>query len=342
MQRFLPLFLILFLPFFSSAQEIPTTQKPLITKITATWCPLCGSWGWPFFHELIDANPSDAIFLAAHPSGLLVSPEGMDFNSNLGTTGQPKFYMGNQAISVNSGNFNSVAPQVSNDITAMASQSATVGTGIEVIRNGDSFTASTNTKFFSALDGEYHLAVYVLENHVIEFQASQSANADHSFVLRSSFGGSSFGNAIATGSVEEGHEVANTLTIPIDDKWNTNNLYFAAVVWQKVDGTFNYVNGNQVQETIVNSDKEADYSAFQMDWLANDNGPMLNMNADKNYQDLRLEVYSLDGRLVYAENIDYLAKGAYIQSLYLDQAPSGSYAVKLSGKDLQKSLLLVK
>lgn len=342
MQRFLPLFIILFLPILSGAQEIPTTQKPLVTKITATWCPNCGSWGWTFFHDIIDDNPNNAIFLAAHPSGDLVSPEGQDFNSNLGASGQPKFYMNEQLIGVNSGNTAALRTQVSDDILAMNGQSPVVGTGIEVTRDGNTLTATTNTKFFSAADGDYHLAIYVIEDHVIANQANNSASADHPFILRTSFGGSTFGNSIASGAIAEGFEVQRTLTTTLLSTWNVDNLKFAAVVWKNVDGTFEYVNGNQVTESIINSNEEADFSAFKMSWMSQDASPQLTMTADKNYQALQLQVYTLDGRLVHSKAIDYLPQGNHIMDLGIGLAPSGSYAVKLSGKNLQKNLLLVK
>jgi hypothetical protein len=51
--------------------EVPATQKSLITKRTADWCPLCGGWGWPFFRQLILDNSNKAVLIAAHYSGAL-------------------------------------------------------------------------------------------------------------------------------------------------------------------------------------------------------------------------------------------------------------------------------
>ncbi len=45
MKRFLYLIILVFLSTWVYAQEVPETQKSLIIKRTATWCPPCGGWG---------------------------------------------------------------------------------------------------------------------------------------------------------------------------------------------------------------------------------------------------------------------------------------------------------
>ena len=38
------------------SQDVPEVQQSLITKITATWCPSCGGWGWTFFENILADN----------------------------------------------------------------------------------------------------------------------------------------------------------------------------------------------------------------------------------------------------------------------------------------------
>ena len=73
-QRIFTLLLFFALSFSNiHAQDVPEVQRTLLTKVTATWCPSCGSWGWSFFEDIIEDNTGKATFMGAHHSGNLVS-----------------------------------------------------------------------------------------------------------------------------------------------------------------------------------------------------------------------------------------------------------------------------
>ena len=58
---------------FIFAQEVPEVQRPLVTKISATWCPPCGGWGWTLMEELVIDNEDKATLIVAHHDGQLVT-----------------------------------------------------------------------------------------------------------------------------------------------------------------------------------------------------------------------------------------------------------------------------
>ena len=84
------LVLLIFFGFAMSAQvpDAPQTSMPVITKIAATWCPPCGSWGWDFFEHMLEDNTDDAIIMAVHHSGDLVNPTASALTSNLNASSQ--------------------------------------------------------------------------------------------------------------------------------------------------------------------------------------------------------------------------------------------------------------
>jgi len=58
----------------AQAQEVPEVQKTLISKISADWCPPCGTWAWDLFHDLVNDNDNQAVLMAVHHSGGLETP----------------------------------------------------------------------------------------------------------------------------------------------------------------------------------------------------------------------------------------------------------------------------
>jgi len=79
-------FLLLTLSGYS--QEAPQTQSALVTKISATWCPPCGGWGWDLFHDLVVDNEAKATLLAVHHSGNLLTPTSGALADNFMISGQ--------------------------------------------------------------------------------------------------------------------------------------------------------------------------------------------------------------------------------------------------------------
>ena len=80
---------------YTFGQEVVQKQNMLITKITATWCPNCGTESWDHKKEIIATYP-DVVFLSAHSStsSKLHAPAARDYVENLPNAfGQPIFYI---------------------------------------------------------------------------------------------------------------------------------------------------------------------------------------------------------------------------------------------------------
>jgi len=64
--------------------------------------------------------------------------------------------------------------------------------------------------------------------------------------LRSSLGQGTFGESIANGTVTVDTEFSLKLTKEMDTKWIAENLEIAAILWNKTDNNYEFVNANVV------------------------------------------------------------------------------------------------
>ena len=98
MQRYFTLLFLCCTVYFLQAQEdivVPKTQMSLITKRTATWCPICGaSRAWDLKNSMIQEHTGKALVIAGHHSqgSQLYSGAAEDLIDNFQTTfSQPVF-----------------------------------------------------------------------------------------------------------------------------------------------------------------------------------------------------------------------------------------------------------
>lgn len=229
------------------SQEVQEIQKSLITKITATWCPNCGGWGWTFFDSIFVDNAAKALIIKANYSGELQNPTAADFATNFNTNYQPYFIVGNENQNVTSTNTAAKRTTIKNLVDNNYATPPVVNAGLEVTKNGDFLNVQTKTRFFQNTEGEYYLGIYVIEDGVINFQQNQGNDAVHKNVLRASMSSGSFGELITSGIISSGSEFDKPYSILLGN-WNLNNLEIAAIIWKKVGNTFEFVNTHSTTE----------------------------------------------------------------------------------------------
>lgn len=256
MKNFFLLTCLIIIPLFGFAQDVPEVQRPLITKIAATWCPPCGGWGWDFFEHLIDDNNAKATLMVAHHSGDLVSTAGEEFSENFASPYQPYFYFYNADQGVNGGNVTQKRAAVASDVDLEATMQPLVNAGMIVELNDGVLTINTKTKFFQEAEGDYSLGVYIVENGVINQQAGQGANAVHEKVLRGAVSASTFGDSFVNGTVTAGQEFSKTYMQNMASDWVVGNLEVATVIWKNNDGVYEAVNSNWTNDISISTSTE--------------------------------------------------------------------------------------
>ena len=251
-------YLIGILSFSLTAQDVPNEQKPLFTKITATWCPNCGTWGWTYMKDIIGQNGDEMLVVGAHYSGDLQNAAGGFFDQVLQAPGQPVFYLNNDNQGVRSNNLSAKLAETDAMVKQITGEQPLVGVGMEVQPSQTSITVRTKTKFFNATDGEYYLGLYLIEDGVVADQASVGSNAVHPMVARAIFSDQGEGVQLADGAIAADTEMENEFTLVRQPEWNLDNSYVYGIIWKRENGGFIYQNGNSVDvmDVVISTEDE--------------------------------------------------------------------------------------
>jgi len=232
------------------AQDVMEQQTPLITKITATWCSNCGSWGWDLFENVLEDNKGKAIMIGAHPSGDLGSTTAANFTSNFSAIGQPKFYVNDTDIRATRNSIAAKRTEIAGMVDDMIAQSPLANVGFYAEMKDGNINVRTKTKFFQ--DGgmdSYNLGLYVVEDGIMNTQSAQSGVVPHPNVMRSSFTAGSFGDVLdASGSIAAGTEISRDFSIAVDSKWTMDNVSIVAIIWKQNGSKFEFVNASQTND----------------------------------------------------------------------------------------------
>ncbi len=320
------------------AQEVPEVQKTLLTKVTATWCPNCGSWGWDFFEHLIEDNTETAIFVGAHHSGDLSSAPGSAFSENFNAPYQPYFYAGNVDLGVTNGNVAAKRISTKEIVDANALIPPVANTGFNADLTGEFLSVDAKAKFFQEATGDFYLGVYVLENGVINNQASNSTTAVHPFVIRDALTDSEFGNSLMNGTITAGTEFTQNFAIQVDPNWNKNNLSVIGIIWNKVDDKYQFVNVNSINEfesnaTAVQTIDENLLSVSLYPTLVNKTSAQLDLNLKTNNLNISVQVFNQNGQLINSVFKGQLNEGPKSLEIDTDNLNAGIYYVNVRTED---------
>lgn len=288
----------IFLQQIAFGQEVPQTQKIVITKIAATWCPPCGGTAWDRFEKINEEYAGKAVILTAHPSrtSKLHSPEAIDFSNNLPQAfGQPLFYVNSAKYTTNTILDNAEASiNNANEVSPMAN------TGITATIKDNALEVNAKVKFFQEGDGAYYLSLLVIEDGVIEQQASRGSEAVHKRVLRSSLMGGTFGQEIASGTISADTEYTFADTKTLETKWVAENLEVAAIIWKKVDFGYEFVNAHSENvsfSTSVNFLETAGVNMSLSPTILRENATV-SINAPIALEDLTIRLFNIAGQPV--------------------------------------------
>jgi hypothetical protein len=219
--------------------SVSTEYKAFIIEFTATWCPYCGSNGYPAWEAALAANPYTITGLSVHPDDDIVDeayPAQEEFETFYDCGGYPSAGYGVTGNGYPQGTY------FTTGINAERSANGTAKAGIGITKSisGSTMTVNTKTVVFSDLNGKYNLAVYLVEDNIINDQATETStiqDAEHDRVFRGSAGDVAWGTTIIGGSAAKGTQIDGTytLTIPADVR-NKDNLHVIVVLF-KYDST---------------------------------------------------------------------------------------------------------
>ena len=244
--------------------EVPQKQRSLITKHTATWCPICGLDAWDtqkYFTDNLDGDK--AIVLTAHISttSRLYSNTAKELLATFqGVFFQPEFFFNTTKVN------GDVQTNITNQVNNAANQSPLAQTGLVATYNAatDTLRVRTLTKFFNATEGEYQISILLVEREVMEIQSNRgSGPVLHKKIIRNALIPSTFGPIIATGTIAAGTETALETAIKWDDRYDLDNIEIVTILWKRDNIRYDFVNANST--TTIGSEQTT--SARREDFL---------------------------------------------------------------------------
>lgn len=334
------------IPHMISAQQVEEKQYTLITKRTATWCPLCGGWGWNFFKSLISDNEEKAILWAAHHSGDLVNSVSKDITSNLGGFGQPRFYVNNDDKNVTSSNTSTKRQQIRDEVDDNFQKSPKVNAGLRCQVSGRNLQCDTRVVFFQNDTGNFYLAVYIIENGVINDQAGRGSNVSHPYVLRGNMHNASFGERITDDTViASGTEFTFQFSKDIPTAWEMDSLYLTAIIWDQQGGTYYFQNGSKplkIDMTTQVETSKAEYHSTKVQLGYDPVGRILHALVSKSGT-YAVHLVDLEGRLLQRVFRGVLTEGSHQWNLrpHLDHTSTGTVYVQLIGDGVHAVLPVI-
>ncbi len=339
--------LVLICSFFSLplfAQEVPERQKIVITKIGATWCPICGGAAWDNFKTLIEKHPNDAVYLAAHISSLskLYSPAAEEYSSNLpGAFGQPLFYANKEKYSTNG-----LISSAERKMAEVRNQPPIASAGLIATFDHTNIHVKAKVKFFQATEGAYYLSLFLVEDEVIEDQTNRGNDVPHSKIMRIALTPNTFGEVVATGTISPNKEINLTASAPLNASWNTDNLEVAAILWRaEGNNGFAYINSHSVNASFSTSINILEKIGVQLAINPSiiEKSAVVQLKLPSALNTVNLSVFGITGRKILRIFEGNLAAGTHSFPLNKSALPyNGLYflSVEKDGQSISKKIVI--
>ena len=335
-----------------SAQEgsitVIQSQKSLITKRTATWCPLCGNPDvWPIVKNLNEALQDKALVIAGHHSGgsALHSAVAEDFINNFEQSfGQPNFYFNQELID----NGSSGTESSLNDRAEAAAQEVPIAqSGLQLVfdESQRELTIDGRILFYENTTGSYRIGYYLVRKSVIAAQSNQGADAEHINVLWDAITEHSFGVEIPNDNLVADGNFIHQEKYSLSEELNVDNLLIAAIIWKEnEDGKFDIINveySDNIQTSVVSSILAfTQLETFLIQpTLATQNSSQAKIKLSSPLNAVELSIFTLQGQKIRTVYQGDLGSGEH--HFPLEVPGSGVYLVALSsGRQLSTRRLI--
>lgn len=344
---FLCCFLITQLTFAQSEITVPEKQIPLLSKVSASWCPYCGTWGWDFMEALMDDNTGSSNIVTLHYSGDYRSQEAAEMTSNFGAFGQPQFFLNSTRVNVNSSTVDAARSEVKATVSQSGTASPEAQTGILAGPTNGQLNIVTKTRFFQEVSGEYYLSLYILEKSFNGPQAGRNGNSLHKNVLRFGLTDNTFGEPIATGTISAGSEVIFQKSIDLSDMtYSLENIRILSIIWKKEGNKYLVVNSNSSEQftagvtLLPTADRRLGKADFQFSIQPNvvSNFALLKLILPSQRKNFQAELWTLNGKKVQDIFQGQLSSGAHEWTIDRSKVEAaGMYVLRLNDGSGQMS-----
>lgn len=221
------------------AEEVSDTDEPskykrnvLVMEFTGQWCSQCPTgWRTLYYWHQRPRYKDVTYVLALHDGTSGIDeydfPVQREIHTEYGMPGLPcaLIDMRDQVA------LNSEGSKVKDYFDQSISEGPHCGVAVSSVYDSEAGKAELTVKVASEKSGKYRLAVYVVEDGIVNYQKDGSVTIDnytHNHVARQLVSGSYKGDSL--GDIAKGEEAVKTYEITADTAWTLENVYIYAVV----------------------------------------------------------------------------------------------------------------
>lgn len=239
--------------------SVEKTQKSLITKRTATWCPICGQPEiWSMVSNLDSELKDKALVIAGHhaTSSALHRPIAKALIDNFDPVfSQPIFYFNREEIGRGGAATTSELLERS-EIAYQQTPQAQTGLRLSYDEQQRLLLVEGISEFYETTSGQYRLAFYLIRKSIITYQAAQGTDTEHRNVLWDVLGSNDFGTLVDSNSQVAGGTFYHQEQYVLSDDLADNNLIIAAVIWRVNGNAYDFINvafSDDIQPLVTTS-----------------------------------------------------------------------------------------
>jgi len=239
----------------------------------------------------------DAFAWTIHYSGDLQNQTAKDLRENLGSNGQPVFFLNDDNVGALSSNYPSKVVELEESVDLLSSLGSSVEVNVDATF-GNTLNVDVSLEFVQGVDGEYYLGVYLVEDNVIANQANQGPNTSHPNVVRKALTSTTFGSQIVI-NPETGFTFSDSfseeLTLGPDDA--LEDFSIVAIVWNlNVNDQYRMFNlgVDQVSEATSSISDDALRAKFKVH--SANNGVQISTTQNDVYT---VNIYDLSGKQIF-------------------------------------------
>jgi thiol-disulfide isomerase/thioredoxin len=214
---------------------VSTEHKSFQMDFTANWCGPCGSYK-EIFQDVEHHFPHKLVVMEIHASNdSFHVPAMYNYWANVyDVTGIPTIIQDNRRVS-----WGWVAPTFELDtsdfyhlIDSTTSSPTPCGIGLAKSISGNTMTIKSKVVFFDSYDGEFTLAIYVVEDDLY-FEQNGTSDWYHDNVFRACVNDpQGVGTTLINGSVSKGTTFDQEFTYTIPADFVQSNLHIIGVVYE--------------------------------------------------------------------------------------------------------------